>query len=439
MHRSIALLLVLLAPALTTFAAAQAITDSATAKPRPEVSHGGPALAPDRVARIDKELQRYVDENRLAGVVALVLRDGQPVYERALGWSDKEAGRKMTTDTLFRIASQTKALTSVAILSLVEQGRIEFDDPVSRFIPAFAKTTVAAPGKESDKPATLVPAKRPITIRDLLTHTSGISYGTQPQVADLYQAKDLGPAAGNGWYLADKKEPVCTTMERLATLPFVAQPGEAWVYGYNTDVLGCVVERASGVKLDEYIRTTITQPLGMNDTQFYLGKEQRSRLAAVYAMGEDGKIKRAPEGAKGQGHYIDGPHQSFSGGAGLISTARDYARFLEMLRRGGEMDGKRILSPRSVALMRTNQVGQLHSTNGLGFGFGFQTVDRYGANGMDAPGAFGWGGAYGSTYRVDIQSRLVIVLMLQQMPLGTDVQKKFSNLVYQALLDPVVP
>lgn len=439
MHRSIPLLLALLAPALTTFAAAQAISDTAAAKPRLEASYGGPALAPDRVARIDKELQRYVDENQLAGVVALVLRDGQPVYERAVGWSDKEAGRKMTMDTQFRIASQTKALTSVAILSLVEQGRIGFDDPVSRFIPAFAKTTVAVPDKESDKPATIVPAKRPITIRDLLTHTSGISYGTDPQVAALYQAKDLGPAAGNGWYFADKKEPVCTTMERLATLPFVAQPGEAWVYGYSTDVLGCVVERASGVKLDEYIRTTITQPLGMNDTQFYLGKEQRTRLATVYAMGEDGKIKRAPEGSKGQGHYVDGPHQSFSGGAGLISTARDYARFLEMLRRGGEIDGKRILAPRSVALMRTNQVGQLHSTNGLGFGFGFQTVDRYGANGMDAPGAFGWGGAYGSTYRVDVQSRLVLVLMLQQMPLGTDVQKKFSNLVYQALMDPIVP
>jgi len=442
MHRSIPLLLALLAQALTTLASAQTTTQSSApasaqatvAKPRLEV---GPALAADRVARIDRELQRYVDENRLAGVVALVLRDGQPVYERAVGWSDKEAGRKMTLDTIFRIASQTKALTSVAILSLVEQGRIEFDDPVSRFIPAFAKTTVAVADPDTSKPATLVPAKRQITIRDLLTHTSGISYGTQPQVAALYQAKDLGPAAGNGWYLADKKEPVCTTMERLATLPFIAQPGEAWVYGYSVDVLGCVVERAAGVKFDEYIRTTITQPLGLTDTQFYLPKDQRNRLAAVYSTGDDGKIKRAPEGSKGQGSYIDGPRQSFSGGAGLLSTARDYARFLEMIRRGGELDGTRILAPRSVALMRTNQVGELHSTQGLGFGFGFQTVERYGANGMDAPGAFGWGSAYGSSYRVDPQARLVIVLMIQQMPNGTDVQKKFSNLVYQTLLDPL--
>lgn len=400
-------------------------------KPRFEIASGTPSFAPERTARIDAVLQSYIDQNQLAGAVALVLRDGRPVYERAVGWADKEAGRKMTTDTVFRIASQTKALTSVAILTLVEQGRVEFDDPVSRFIPAFAKTSVAADA------GTLVPAKRPITIRDLLTHAAGISYGTQPQVAASYEAQGLGPAAGNGWYFADKNEPICTTMERLATLPFVAQPGEAWVYGYGTDVLGCVVERAAGMPLDEYFRTTILQPLGMTDTQFYLPKEQRARLAAVYSTGTDGKAKRAPEGAKGQGSYVDGPRKSFSGGAGLLSTARDYARFLEMIRRGGELDGVRVLAPRSVALMRTNQVGELHSTKGLGFGFGFQTVERYGANGMDGAGAYGWGGAYGSTYRVDPQSHLVLVLMIQQIPNGTDVQKKFANAVYQSLLEPM--
>lgn len=383
-------------------------------------------LSPERVARIDRALQKYVDDNRIAGIVALVLRDGQPVYEKALGWSDKEAGRRMTTDTIFRIASQTKAITSTAILSLVEEGKLTINDPVSRVIPQFAKTTVAAGGST-------VPAKRQITIRDLLTHTAGISYGTEPAIASQYEAKGLGPAAGFGWYTADKDEPVCSTMERLATLPFVAQPGEQWVYGYNTDILGCVVERASGMPLDAFIKTRITEPLRMTDTQFFLPAAQRNRLAAVYASGDDGLIKRAPDGPRGQGNYVDGPRRSFAGGAGLLSTARDYSRFLEMIRRGGELDGVRILAPRTVKLMSTNQVGTLHSPNGLGFGLGFETTDRFGANGLDSEGAFGWAGAYGTIYRIDPDARLVMVMMVQLLPNATDIRTVFPTLVYQAL------
>lgn len=386
----------------------------------------------ERLVRLDRLLQQYVDEGRLAGAVALVLRDGRPAYERAVGWSDKEAGRKMTSDTIFRIASQTKAITSTAILALVEEGKIGLTDPASRFIPSFAKTTVAVRG---DAGVAFVPARRAITIRDLLTHTSGISYGTSSDVAALYEAKGLGPAAGNGWYTADKDEPICATMERLGSLPFVAQPGEAWVYGYSTDVLGCIVERASGVPLDEFVKTRITGPLGMKDTQFFLPPQQRDRIAAVYASGTDGRIVRAPEGGKGQGAYVDGPRRSFAGGAGLLSTARDYARFLEMIRNGGALDGVRILAPRTVQLMTTNQVGSLHSTTGLGFGYGFETTDRFGAKGMDSEGAFGWGGAYGSNYRVDPEARIVTVLMIQLMPNRTDIGEKFPNLVYQALVE----
>jgi len=188
---------------------------SATTVPAPRTINGFDAA---RLARIDQALQRYVDSNEIAGAVALVLRDGRPVYEKAVGWADKESGRRMTTDAIFRIASQTKALTSTAILMLVEEGKIGLEDPVSRFIPQFAHTTVAT---RSDTGRVIVPAKREITIHDLLTHTSGISYGTDPIVAPLYAAKGLGPAAGWGWYTADKNEPVCTTMERLASLPFV--------------------------------------------------------------------------------------------------------------------------------------------------------------------------------------------------------------------------
>jgi CubicO group peptidase (beta-lactamase class C family) len=399
-------------------------------KPAAAVVNG---VSSERFERLEAVLQQHVDQNRLAGIVVLVLRDGKPIYERALGWSDKEANRPMKVDTIFRIASQSKALTSVAILSLMEEGKLTPAMPVSRFIPAFAKTTVAV---KSDTGVSTVPARREITIADLLTHTAGISYGTDSLVSAQYEAKGLGPAAGFGWYTADKDEDICVTMERLATLPFVAQPGESYVYGYNTDILGCVVERASGMPLDKYIADRITTPLGMKDTRFFLPASERDRLATVYSTGPDGTIVRAPEGPRGQGDYVDGPRKSFSGGAGLLSTARDYARFLEMTRNGGTLDGARVLSPRSVALMTTNQSGTLHTTTGLGFGFGFETVDRYGALGLSSVGAYRWGGAYGSNYLVDPDARLVLVYMIQQIPNRLDLGQLIPALVYQALNDP---
>jgi CubicO group peptidase (beta-lactamase class C family) len=399
--------------------------------PKPTSAAGG-GVSSERFKRLDAVLREHIDQNRVAGIVALVLKGGKPIYERALGWSDKEANRLMKVDTIFRIASQTKALTSVAILSLMEEGRLTPSMPVSRFIPAYAKTTVAV---KDDGGVSTVPARRPITIADLLTHTAGISYGTDALVAAQYEAKGLGPAAGFGWYTADKDEDTCVTMERLAALPFVAHPGESYVYGYNTDILGCVVERASGMPLDRFIAERITTPLRMKDTRFFLPPGERDRLAAVYASGPDRTIVRAPEGARGQGHYVDGPRKNFAGGAGLLSTARDYARFLEMIRNGGVLDGVRILSARSVALMTTNQSGTLHSTAGLGFGFGFQTVERYGALGLSSVGAYRWGGAYGSNYLVDPDAGLVVVYMIQQIPNQTDLGQLIPLLVYQALSD----
>jgi CubicO group peptidase (beta-lactamase class C family) len=261
-----------------------------------------------------------------------------------------------------------------------------------------------------------------------------LSYGTDARLSARYAAAGLGPAAGSGWYTADKTEPVCDTMDRLGTLPLAAQPGTRWVYGYSTDVLGCVVERASGQPLDVFIRERITDPLKMVDTHFFLPESKRARLTTVYGSGPGGMVVRAPEGPRGQGHYVDGPRRNFAGGAGLVSTARDYARFLEMVRRGGELDGARILSPRTVMLMTTNQVGTLHSSTGMGWSLAFQTTDLFGANGLSAAGSYGWGGAYGSVYRVDPTERLTMVLMIQLMPNTTDIRSMFPNLVHQSVV-----
>lgn len=384
---------------------------------------------PERLARIDRYMQEQVDSSRIAGAVALVLRDGEIVYERAVGWADKEARRRMTTDAMFRIASQTKAFTSIAIMMLLEEGKIALNNPVSRFLPAYARTTVMVEGQ-------IVPARRAVTIRDLLTHTAGISYGSDSAVASLYRAKQLGPAAGwGGWYLADRDEPVCATMDTIATLPFVRQPGDAWVYGYATDILGCVVERVSGMSLDEFFRTRITGPLRMTDTHFFVPIPKTDRLVAVYASDTSNRVRRAPDGELGQGHYVSGPRRNLSGGAGLVSTARDYARLLQMLLDGGELEGVRILSPASVELMTSNQTGSLYPIAGQGFGFGFSILERPGADNTLMPvGSYGWGGAYGSQYRIDPSERVVVVLMLNQIPNRSDVAARFPTLVYQALV-----
>ncbi len=286
-------------------------------------------LSPERLARIGGTMRQYVADGRIAGVVTLVARNGRIVHLEATGDADREAKRPMRTDTIFRIASMSKAVTSVAVMMLVEEGRLTLGDPVSKFIPAFKKTTVAVPpppGAVAGTPVSVVPAKREITIRDLLTHTSGISYGDGP-TATLYDKANV-----HGWYFADKAEPIAAAIDRLATLPFEAQPGEKYVYGFSTDVLGVVVEKVSGQSLDAFFQDRIFKPLGMADSSFFLPVEKRDRLAAVYQPGQGGKIERAPDaGMDGQGSYIDGPRQCFAGGAGLLSTARDYSRLLQMM------------------------------------------------------------------------------------------------------------
>jgi CubicO group peptidase (beta-lactamase class C family) len=430
----------LLVLAASAVLAAPALVRAETPRPVPPESVG---LSAERLQRLRDGLQQQVASGKAVGVVGLVMRNGRVAFLESFGQADREAGVPMRTDTIFRIASQTKALTTVSAMMLVEEGKIGLADPVSKFIPAFRKTTVALappPGAVEGSPAVVVPAKREITIRDLMTHTAGIGYGYGPAAA-------VWKAAGiQGWYFADRAEPVSAVVERMAALPMDAQPGERFVYGYNTDILGVVVEKVSGMTLAEFIQKRIAGPLGLVDTQFYLPPAQKGRLAAVYAVRENGAIERATDPKEGQGHYVEGPRVAYAGGAGLVSTARDYGRFLQMMLNGGELEGVRLLSPKTVELMTVNHVGTLFAESwganganaGMGFGLGFDVMEDVGRSGRyGSVGAFGWGGAYHTNYWVDPKEKLVGVLMTQLLPAGnSDLQPKFRTLVYQSIVGP---
>jgi len=383
----------------------------------------------ERLAILTKTLQNYVAQEKLPGAVALVLRNGKVAYWEAVGQRDVEQGAPLQKNSIFRIASQTKALVSVGIMILQEEGKLLISDAVGKYIPEFNETTVAEPTKDGYK---VVPAKRKITLRDLLTHTAGIDYGNGT-------AKEAWKAAGiQGWYFADRNEPVLATIKRIGSLPQQAQPGTAFVYGYNTDILGAVIEVVSGQTLSEFITARILKPLGMNDTHFYLPKAKANRLAVVYSS-KDGGIERAADPGKmvGQGAYVNGPRKSFSGGAGLLSTAEDYATFLQMMLNKGTYKNQRILSRKSVDLMTQNHLGDIVFpwTPGMGFGLGFSTVEDVGLRGeLGSHGEFGWGGAYHSTYWVDPAEQLVVVYFTQLIPAeNVDDHQKLRTLIYQAL------
>jgi CubicO group peptidase (beta-lactamase class C family) len=385
-----------------------------------------------RLERIDQVFNSYVTENKMAGSVILVARKGKIAYYKSFGFRDKESNSKMEVGSIFRIASQTKAIVSMGIMLLQEEGKLLIQDPVSRFIPEYKETKVAV-----SKPTggyEIVKAKREITIRDLLTHTAGIGYG-QGIAAEEWKKAGL-----QDFYFAHLDEPVGETVERMAALPMDAQPGERHVYGYATDILGVVIERASGLPLDQFLKERIFDPLAMTDTYFFLPKEKASRLATVYLPKEGESLKPAPAKGTvdGQGEYVTGPRKNFSGGAGLVSTAKDYYHFLQMMANGGEFQGKRILSSRTVHLMTIDHLDKnMEFRPGLGFGLGFEVVLDQGQRGIyGSLGQFGWGGAYGSTYWVDPAEEMIVLYFTQVRP-GSIVkdQLQLRALVYQALVD----
>jgi len=400
------------------------------------LEHAAPeavGMSSKRLDRITDRFEQYIEQGQLPGTVTLIARKGKIVYFEALGNSDVEEGKKMGTDAIFRIASQTKAIISVAIMMLQEEGTLLIQDPLSKYIPEFKNSTVAV--KDNSKEGyKIVAAERPITLRDLLTHTAGISYGGGA-AATLWKEAEI-----QGWYFAHRDEPILETVKRIAQLPQEEQPGKRFVYGYNTDILGAVIEIASGMPLDKFIQSKILDPMGMKDTHFYLPIAKKERLATVYNQ-RDNKLIRAPKsgGMQGQGLYVNGPRKSFSGGAGLLSTATDYAKFLQMMLNNGVYNNHRFLSRTSVELMTTNHLASVEFpwTGGTGFGLGFSLVTDLGAFAKPSSvGEYGWGGAYHSSYWVNPKEELVVVYFTQVIPISNvNDHDTLRALVYQSLID----
>lgn len=394
-------------------------------------------ISADRLQRIDKLVKEYIDSGWIAGAVAIVAKDEQVVYHKAIGFDDAAKTRPLQKNAIFRIASQTKAITSVGIMMLYEEGRLLLDEPVSKYIPEFRKPQVLDKFNAADTTYTTVPAKREITIRDLLTHTSGIGYAQigSPQMNAIYYKHGVVGGIGleAGSLLADN-------IKKLAVLPLTHQPGEKFTYGLNTDVLGYVIEVISGMSLDAFFRKKILDPLGMNDTYFYLPKDKQSRLMMLHTEDAGKKAIDAPARMYVNGTFIrDYPNLAngsfYSGGGGLVSTAYDYAIFMQMLLNGGEYNGKRLLSPATIHLMTINQIGSISMGRSAKFGLGFQVVTEADEARNSVPlGTFSWGGMFASSYWIDPKNRIVAQFILQQYPISHgDIAEKFKVAVYQAL------
>jgi CubicO group peptidase (beta-lactamase class C family) len=393
-------------------------------------------LSAERLGRITRWMHALVEQRKFAGLLTLVARRGQVAYLETCGKIDLAADKPMREDTVFRIYSMTKPITSTAIMMLYEEGRFQLDDPISRFLPMFKAMRVYAGGMRGKMDT--VPAAREITFRDLLTHTSGLTYGSMEAnaVDAIYRAKgiDFGTAEAT----------LPEMMERLARLPLLAHPGTRWNYSVATDVLGALVETISGMAFDRFVKTRITDPLGMRDTGFHVHDAAHGRFAANYQPGKDGlEVIDDPKTSR----YLK-PRKLCSGGGGMVSTAGDYYRFCEMLRRKGELDGVRLLGRKTVEYMTTNHLpgdfGDMGmprfggtSFEGIGFGLGFAVMlNPAKACVIGSPGEFAWTGAASTAFWIDPQEDMIVILMTQLMPSSTwPIRRELRVLSYQAIID----
>lgn len=384
-----------------------------------------------KLAQIDDLVNEYVSKSWLTGAVTIVIKDNIIVQNKGYGYANMDTKKLMAKDEIFRIMSQTKAITSAGIMILYEKGKLLLDEPVADFIPEFKHQTVLDKFNDKDSSYTTVPAKRDITIRDLLTHTSGLDYADigSSKVKAIYAKSHIPSGLGNF------NETLLDRMKALGKLPLSFQPGEKWQYGLNTDLLGCLIEVISGTNLEDFLSKNIFQPLGMKDTYFNLPQSKADRLAGVYTEDHNHHIiKWAHDFRNIDPDYPLMNKHYFSGGAGLSSTAFDYAVFMQMLLNGGIYNGHRVLSKRSVELMTSPQLnpGMFGDDN---FGLGFLITSQKSADkGPRYAGSFSWGGYYGTTYWADPHAHLVCLFMTQQNPNSHgDLEAKFESIVYSSL------
>ena len=417
--------------------AATAVSRAASAT-SPTASPEEVGLSSERLERITSAIQRSLDEGRLAGAVALVARHGKLAYFKAMGMADRDAKRPMRTDNIFRICSMSKPITSVAVMTLYEEGRFMLSDPVSDFIPEFKHMKVLDPPYPQDKtspPGALVDAKRPITIRHLLTHTSGLTYQWNARLGKKY----IDAGIGSG--LLPQEGTIGDAVKKLATMPLLFQPGDAWEYSLADDVLGYLVERVSGMPLDKFLEERIFKPLRMRDSGFFLPEDKASRLAMAYtyypAQGLrpilDNQVVKEGEFSYSADYPTRGPRTYFSGGGGLCSTAEDYYRFCQMMLNGGELNGARVLSRKSVELISQNHVQGKLDEFGYGLGVGVTSEPRF-LTELGSVGTYYWGGFYYTSFVIDPKEDLIVVFMAQLHPTGgLSVDSKAIRLAYQAL------
>ncbi len=391
-------------------------------------------MSEERLLRIDNMLDNAVNEYQIPGAVALVARNGKIVYHKAFGMADNQAGRELQKDDIFRIASQTKAITSTAVMMLWEEGKFRLDDPVSKYIPEFADAQVLDTFNADDTTYTTIPANNPITIRQLLTHTSGIGYGIidgDDRFRKIYQK------AGIVDLFTAENVTLEENIRKLAGLPLHHHPGERYTYSEGIDVLGYFIEVMSGMPLDEFFHTRIFEPLGMNDTWFYLPETEQDRLVAIQQK-ENGEWIYYTSEYYDPDYPVAGAQRYFSGGAGLSSTAADYATFLQMYLNMGELNGVRLLSRTTVNFMMKNQVGDLFSDSERGHGLAFGLINKKGetAGGRGSAGTFDWGGYFNTQYFADPQEQVIGFLMKQTRgDTGDETSWKFRQLVFQAIDD----
>ena len=407
---------------------------AASAQDLPKASPESVGLSSERLNLIGTTVQREIDQKHIAGAVTLVMRHGRVAWLKAQGARDREAAKPMQPDSIFRICSMSKAITSLAVMMLYEEGRFLLDDPVSKYIPEFKNPKVLV--KPANGAPYTIPAAREVTIRHLLTHTSGLTYTWNPDLGQMYHdahvADGLSPYDGT----------IGDSVKRLAGLPLLFNPGDRFEYSLGLDVLGYFVEVVSGMPFDQFLRTRIFEPLGMRDTFFYVPDDKLDRLATAYWWDDKDGLKRFPDAPVVEGTFsytadypYRGPRKLFSGGGGLSSTAPDYARFCQLMLNGGKSGNVRLLSRKTVELMTHDQLGRIAPDQAFGLGFGINGVKTPLAE-LGSPGEYNWGGFFYTKFNIDPKEDMITVFMAQLHPTGgLRLDRTFQVLAYQAIID----